>query len=154
MARLILTVGTSGSGKSEWAANMANDLKYTHVVCRDDFRYSPAYDWGSYPGAIREMKINSYITYAVTNALKQGMNAIVTDTNLNLKALAHWSNVAKSFNTEIEIVLFTGLMRKLQEDPFLCMEIPEYKHMQCTRLTKMIQFLEENNIPHTYALGV
>lgn len=153
MARLILTVGTSGSGKSEWATNMAESLTQpTYVVDRDYYRYSGNYDWSHKSKEIREIKINKYITRDVINHLKDGYHVIITDTNLSLKSIEHWQAIAISYGDSFETVIFNEKVRAFQADPWLAMDAPEYIHTQCKRLNNVIQYIESNEIHHSYAI--
>ena len=109
--KLILTVGISGSGKTTWAEEFTRNRGDWANVNRDDFRFalltSGIRNWSAYEF---NRKNEKEVTNAVINAVKsyeqEGMNIIISDTNLSHRVRDSWKNAANNMGYDFEIKEF------------------------------------------------
>lgn len=101
MGKIILTIGIPGSGKSTWAAEYQEQNPGTLVANRDSLRESLGI------AKIFDKEAESLVIKLedeiIEFGLKTGRTVIVADTNLNLKTIKHFKEVAGG---EVELKLF------------------------------------------------
>jgi len=101
MPKLILTIGISGSGKTEWAEEYIRHNPNTVDIGRDVFRFDESNMY--HPG---EAEVSFRQLVAFTNAVRDGSDIIVTDTNLNPVTRYKWYLRVLQHNLELECVVF------------------------------------------------
>ena len=114
MKTLYITKGISCSGKTTWAeAKVNSDLKLgitTVNINRDYIRFTnvkPESNWKTYKFTKEnETKVTEIANTEVLEAVSNGSNIIISDTNLNPKYLSYWQSFATSHNYKVEIVDF------------------------------------------------
>lgn len=107
MTKLILTRGLPASGKSTWARNLIDsDSSYVRLN-RDDFRQM------LYGKAVLDTTGEMAVTIAqhgaVDNALKNGMNVVVDDTNFFARSVNNLLKIAQKYDAEVEFKDFTDV---------------------------------------------
>lgn len=102
-ARLILTVGLPGSGKSHYAQMMADDSDRVVVIERDITREHLT---GSRRDFTREPEVTTANLFRAQDALRAGKIVIVSDTNLRPRYRREWAELAASVGIEMETVSF------------------------------------------------
>lgn len=93
-ARLILTIGLPGSGKSYWAAQQD-----AVVVNRDEIRFQLTGDERNHN---HEMEVTDIGYMRVREGLRAGKTVIVSDTNLKAKYRRNWRTIAQQENAVYE----------------------------------------------------
>lgn len=114
MAKLLITRGLQGSGKSYWSREFVqNDPNYVRV-CRDDFRLMR----GRYWLPKQEKLITKWEKFAVKSALDAGYSVVVDSMNLNPATFEMWKSFAKTEGVQFEVKDFTkiGLEKCLEND--------------------------------------
>lgn len=105
MPKLILTVGLPASGKSSYARGRVSKDKKLIRFNNDDMAKM------MYEGQQREGKafgiVINLLKAGVEEALKQGFDVIVDNTNLNPKTRTSWELVAQNHKAAFELVDFT-----------------------------------------------
>ncbi len=111
MKQLILTVGASSSGKSFWAESFIRNRDNWVNLNRDDVRFNTftqgKRDWLSYKFSKKnENRVTKIIEGFSEEAVAQGCNIIVSDTNLSEKTRNKWKQFAKDNNYTYSEKLF------------------------------------------------
>ena len=104
--KLIMTKGLPGSGKTTWAKQYLKDNPNTVLVCKDDLRammFNSAWSGG------REKVILKVRDYVVSEALKEGKNVVVHDTNFNPIHETNLRVIALKHRAEFEIKDLTDI---------------------------------------------
>lgn len=136
MPKLILTIGISGSGKTEWAEEYIRHNPNTVDIGRDVFRFDE--DNLYRPG---ETEVSFRQLVAFTNAVRDGQDIIVTDTNLSHISRYKWYLRVLQNNLELEYVIFNTHFNKLFNDSKAIMELPD--HVLHKQYPKFAEFLNE-----------
>lgn len=106
MAKLIVTVGISNSGKT----TKAKELKNFVDVNRDEIRASHFTESGNIKDykftAAKEKQVTDISETTVRNCLDMDMDVIVSDTNLNPRDIKRWKRIANKYDAELEIMEF------------------------------------------------
>ena len=108
MAKIIVTKGLPGSGKSTWAKSLvaANPGQYKRVN-KDDLR--ALLDMGKFSKK-NEAMVLGVRDFIVEQALKTGVSVIVDDTNLEPKHVAAMENIAARYaGVKVEVKDFTDV---------------------------------------------
>lgn len=100
MKELILTVGASCSGKTTWAEEIIRNSSDWVNLNRDEVRFNTftkgERSWIKYKfNNKNEKRVTSIIDSFAVDAVAQGCNIIVSDTNLNLKTRNKWKAFAE-----------------------------------------------------------
>lgn len=97
MAKLTITRGYPGSGKTTWADSQASSVR----ISRDDLRKSL---FGTFTGLTgsQEMDVSRAQKAQVTALLAAGINVIVDDTNLKMTVARDWADIAHRTSSEFE----------------------------------------------------
>jgi len=104
MAKLILTRGLSGSGKTTFAKNwLSHDSENRVRINRDDLRESLFNQQGVLSQS-KEALITSVQRSVAKKALEQGKDVICDDTNLVRKFAVEWANFAKELGADFEVI--------------------------------------------------
>jgi tRNA uridine 5-carbamoylmethylation protein Kti12 len=114
MAKIYLTIGLPGSGKSTWSKAFAAKNENVLIVNRDKFRemfkgeYIFDYQY--------EQPIKEIAEHAVNTFLDCGYDVIIDETNLSRKMRWSWINCIDDgyFNLEIIAVVFTERTNNLE----------------------------------------
>lgn len=93
-AKLILTIGLPGSGKSYWAERQG-----VIVVNRDEIRKELTGDDRNHQ---HEAEVTDIAYTRVVYALREGHTVIVSDTNLRAKYRRNWRTLAQRYNAIYE----------------------------------------------------
>ncbi len=107
MAKLTISRGISGSGKSTWARQQS-----AFVISRDDLRvqYFPGFSPEEYYKAAglgeREDSITRIQDATITVMLKAGNDVIVDDTNINWSYVKRFAKIANRLGAEVEVKVF------------------------------------------------
>ena len=114
MSKLIILKGIPASGKSTWAKQwVEEDPKTRVIVNRDSIRRG----LGVYWVPSRETLVSSIEEHSVYEALDMGYNVCLDATNLNLKFLEKWVEIAELLNVPIEYKKFDiSLEEALERD--------------------------------------
>lgn len=129
MPKLILTIGTSNSGKSTWADNYIANNPNTVEINRDMIRFSEytgARNWREYSIFPCENYVTKLLLNGFYNAIEDGYDVIVSDTNLSHRARSNWLLRAMGLGIEVEYVVMHSAFVKLFSDPNKIMELPDY----------------------------
>jgi len=102
--KLVMTKGLPGSGKTTWAKSTLDVEPNTVLVCKDDLR---AMMFNSAWTGNREKFILKTRDFIVSEALRDGKNVIVHDTNLAPKHEERFKQLAKEFKADFEVKDFT-----------------------------------------------
>ena len=136
MPKLILTIGISGSGKTEWAEEYIRHNPNTVDIGRDVFRFDESNMY--HPG---EAEVSFRQLVAFTNAVRDGSDIIVTDTNLNPVTRYKWYLRVLQHNLELECVVFNTHFIQLFQNPSAIMQLPDY--VLYKQSPKFLEFLRE-----------
>ncbi len=98
---LVLTVGISGSGKTSWAEEYTSNRKDWVNLNRDDVRFNTfcngERDWNKYKFTNKnEKRVTDIITGYAEECYAQGLNIIISDTNLSSSIRNKWREWGKS----------------------------------------------------------
>jgi predicted kinase len=106
MPKIYATIGLPGSGKSTHAYQQCADGTARRVN-RDDLRYSL---YGVYYGdPIDEQVVSRWQDFLVGEALAEGLDVWIDDTNLSGRARKHVRELAQTHGVEVEWVDFTDV---------------------------------------------
>lgn len=108
MNKLIICVGISGSGKSTWATNfIKNNYNYVRIN-RDDIRKVLVGDLEGYYNRKDLSNIETKITNIETLILfnMSGYNIVIDNTNLTIKYINRWIDIANKYKFDINFKLF------------------------------------------------
>lgn len=112
MNTFLVLKGLPGSGKSTWAKEQKDFVR----INKDDIRNNsfPHQEWS---GKI-ERKVIEHRNYLINDALEDGKNIIIDDTNLNPIHIEYFKNILKAYpNYELEIKFFdTPLWQCIKND--------------------------------------
>lgn len=97
MAKLIITRGYAGSGKSTWAKAQTGYVR----VNRDDLRYT-LFRQGGVLAPEQEAQVTKAQRAQVTALLAAGINVVVDDTNLHLRYARDFADLAAKAGAEFE----------------------------------------------------
>lgn len=100
MLNIIILKGIPASGKSTWAKEFIKENSHTKRVNKDDLRAMLDDSKWSKHNEKFILKIRDNI---VRNALKDGFNVIVDDTNLHPKHIEQMKEIAKEFGAGVKI---------------------------------------------------
>lgn len=129
MPKLILTIGTSNSGKSTWASNYIANNPNTVELNRDMIRFSEytgARSWREYSIFPCEDYVTKLLLNGFYNAIEDGYDVIVSDTNLSAITRSNWLLRAMGLGIEVEFVVMHSAFVELFSDPDKIMELPDY----------------------------
>lgn len=118
--KAILTVGCSASGKSTLAKELVEQGWVD--VNRDDIRFDTycngVRDWSLYKfSKEKENNVTRIQEHMVDAAHTQGMNIIISDTNINDKTRNFWTNRLSGLGYEVEVKYFdVDLLELLKRD--------------------------------------
>lgn len=129
MPKLILTIGTSNSGKSTWAGNYIANNPNTVELNRDMIRFSEytgARSWREYSMFPCESYVTKLLLDDFYNAIDDGYDVIVSDTNLSPVTRSDWLLRSMCLKIEVEYVVMHSAFVKMFSDPFKIMELPDY----------------------------
>lgn len=104
--KLIMTKGLPGSGKTRWAQQYLEENPNTVLVCKDDLR---AMMFNSAWTGKREKTILAVRDFIIIQALHEGKNVVVHDTNFAPKHEERFKQIAKEHKAEFEIKDFTDV---------------------------------------------
>lgn len=136
MPKLILTIGISGSGKTEWADDYISHNPNTVDIGRDVFRFDE--DNLYRPG---ESEVTFRQLVAFVNSVRDGRDIIVTDTNLSHVTRYKWFLRALQYDLKLEYVIFNTHFNQLFSDSRAIMELPD--HVLHKQYPKFAEFLSE-----------
>lgn len=136
MPKLILTIGISGSGKTEWADEYIRHNPNTVDIGRDIFRFDQTDMYR--PG---ETEVTFRQLMAFVNAVRDGSDVIVTDTNLSPMTRYKWYLRALQYDLKLEYIIFSTHFTHLFEDSHAIMELPD--HVIHKQYPKFKEFLNE-----------
>lgn len=119
--KAIVTVGVSGSGKTTWAKQFVKDnetdLNQWSIVERDSIRDSVSRRMLGHPLSWRswDMKLEPKVTLhqriSLEMAAKNGMNVIVSDTNLKKARRDELANFLEKLGFQVELMFFDVKLR-------------------------------------------
>jgi len=101
MPKIIATIGLPASGKDTWASEYIAKYPQTKRVNKDLLREMLDFGVWSRNNEKFILKIRDEI---IENALKEGHNIIVSDTNLDPKHILRFKEIAKTHKSQVEIV--------------------------------------------------
>lgn len=109
MAKLSITVGIPGSGKTHVAELMQQDNPDDVVLmCRDDFRHLFFREEGILASP-KEHYITKVMEREAKNLLRLGKHVIIHDMNLREKYRKRWAQIAAEMGAEFEIIDLTSV---------------------------------------------
>lgn len=122
-----LTIGISNSGKSTWAREQVANNANTIDINRDDIRIDLFCEgdrskYSSYNfGKAKEARVTEIASARAEEAIREGNNIIISDTNLNRTTRDFWKNFCQTNNLEyveklFNVPLSTCLSRNLKRD--------------------------------------
>lgn len=101
MAKLFLTMGAPGSGKSTWCKNHFNDKKVSYVS-RDEIRFSLVAEDEEYFS--KENEVFRQFVYEINDALKLGIDVVADATHLNAASRNRVISLIKTPVDEINVI--------------------------------------------------
>ena len=101
MPKIIATIGLPASGKDTWASEYIAKYPQTKRVNKDLLREMLDFGVWSRNNEKFVLKIRDEI---IENALTEGHNIIVSDTNLEPKHILRFKEIAKSLKSQVEII--------------------------------------------------
>lgn len=120
--KIIITQGISASGKTYWAEDFVKQNPEYININRDDIRgelfCDGDLDWSKYKFTkAKENKVTETQNQRICDAVTEGKNIIISDTNLNTKTLVRLSNLPCLVDYEFEYKVFeVDLLLALQRD--------------------------------------
>ena len=112
MNKIIVLIGTSGSGKSTWSNNYVNTYKNTVIVSRDAIRmslfglsdstYHEYYESDVSVVKEREAIVSKFFDNQIWYALQKGYDVIADNTHLQVSYINHY----KMFGVKVELRVF------------------------------------------------
>lgn len=146
MPKLILTIGISGSGKTEWAEEYIRHNPNTVDIGRDVFRFDESNMY--HPG---EAEVSFRQLVAFTNAVRDGSDIIVTDTNLNPVTRYKWYLRVLQHNLELECVVFNTHFVQLFQNPSAIMQLPDYVlYKQSPKFSEFLREAPKTSAKYTF----
>ena len=146
MPKLILTIGISGSGKTEWAEEYIRHNPNTVDIGRDVFRFDESNMY--HPG---EAEVSFRQLVAFTNAVRDGSDIIVTDTNLNPTTRYKWYLRVLQHNLELECVVFNTHFIQLFQNPSAIMQLPDYVlYKQSPKFSEFLREAPKTSAKYTF----
>lgn len=146
MPKLILTIGISGSGKTEWAEEYIRHNPNTVNIGRDVFRFDESNMY--HPG---EAEVSFRQLVAFTNAVRDGSDIIVTDTNLNPVTRYKWYLRVLQHNLELECVVFNTHFVQLFQNPSAIMQLPDYVlYKQSPKFSEFLREAPKTSAKYTF----
>jgi len=146
MPKLILTIGISGSGKTEWAEEYIRHNPNTVDIGRDVFRFDESNMY--HPG---EAEVSFRQLVAFTNAVRDGSDIIVTDTNLNPVTRYKWYLRVLQHNLELECVVFNTHFIQLFQNPSAIMQLPDYVlYKQSPKFSEFLREAPKTSAKYTF----
>ena len=146
MPKLILTIGISGSGKTEWAEEYIRHNPDTVDIGRDVFRFDESNMY--HPG---EAEVSFRQLVAFTNAVRDGSDIIVTDTNLNPVTRYKWYLRVLQHNLELECVVFNTHFIQLFQNPSAIMQLPDYVlYKQSPKFSEFLREAPKTSAKYTF----
>ena len=146
MPKLILTIGISGSGKTEWAGEYIRHNPNTVDIGRDVFRFDESNMY--HPG---EAEVSFRQLVAFTNAVRDGSDIIVTDTNLNPVTRYKWYLRVLQHNLELECVVFNTHFIQLFQNPSAIMQLPDYVlYKQSPKFSEFLREAPKTSAKYTF----
>lgn len=148
MKQLILTVGCTGSGKSEWAANQEGFV----IINRNDLRKE--YLTGEITHCDKEQE--EFITLIAkekyVEAVRKGLDVIISDTNLMVKHREQWRHLAAIYGYKYSERLFhISLEDALWHNSLKSEPVPESViRSQHDRFTAIVRYRYEKDLAHHY----
>lgn len=103
MKKLILTVGMSCSGKTSWASEFVSNRSDWDNINRDEVRFGlftyGERDWTAYKFTKKnEKRVTDICDVYAESCVNNGLNIIISDTNLSEKTRNKWKDFAKKHN--------------------------------------------------------
>ena len=146
MPKLILTIGISSSGKTEWAEEYIRHNPNTVDIGRDMFRFDESNMYR--PG---ETEVSFRQLVAFTNAVRDGSDIIVTDTNLSPVTRYKWYLRVLQHNLELECVVFNTHFVQLFQNPSTIMQLPDYVlHKQSPKFSEFLREAPKTSAKYTF----
>ena len=146
MPKLILTIGISGSGKTEWAEEYIRHNPNTVDIGRDVFRFDESNMY--HPG---EAEVSFRQLVAFTNAVRDGSDIIVTDTNLSPITRYKWYLRVLQHNLELECVVFNTHFVQLFQNPSAIMQLPDYVlYKQSPKFSEFLREAPKTSAKYTF----
>lgn len=159
MKTLYITQGISCSGKTTWAeAKASTDFDNginTVNINRDYIRFTlvkPGSNWKTYKATREnETKVTELAIAEALEAVANGSNIIISDTNLNTKYLSYWQSFASAHNYKCEIVDFEVTIEEAwKRDSLRSNGVGHsviYQQMQRYRKLNYQMFIPQPNLP-------
>ena len=120
MPKLIMTIGTSNSGKSTFAKGYVEKHPNTVEINRDMFRFSPT-------NPIKdEFQITRELNKLFDEYIEEGKDVLLSDTNLNPSSRQQWLVRALKANVAIEFVVLHTAFVNLFSNPEAVHKLPQY----------------------------
>lgn len=151
MSKLILTIGISNCGKSSWAKQFIKDNPNTVELSRDAVRFNQvkpkAKNWDDYSiSEEKEDKVSRIILNQYKEAVAQGKNVIISDTNLSYWSRLKWLHISRQSGQKIEFVIFhKKFIETFYSDSSNFLSLPDF--VITKQYKRFTQFLEEVPIP-------
>ena len=102
-AKLSITVGLPGSGKSTWLKERRENGQYAVVLCPDDFRFDLT---GQYYYPPAEDDVWAQVKRAARVLLRNGYHVIIDATSLTAWSRKQWVKLAQTLEVPIDAYIF------------------------------------------------
>jgi predicted kinase len=153
MNYLIICVGISGSGKSTWAGEfLQNNTQYLRIN-RDDIRKTLNKDLVKYYDRkdvfIIEKIVSDLEQLMFETIFKYKKSIILDNTNLNIKTIQDWIDVAYDYNYKVVFKLFdcntdTAKVRVISRDSYEQIEKVNYIDKQSKQYIQVKKWILEH----------
>lgn len=154
MPKLVLTIGTSSSGKSTWAKGYLESNPNAVELNRDILRFggvTNARNWKEYSEKPCEKYISECMENAFFNAMEDGYDVVISDTNLCFTSRHRWMVRALQVGAEVEFVIMHSAVTELFSNPSKVMQLPDHVlHKQYSNFQKFLTEEPKDFVKYTF----
>ncbi len=151
MSKMIICVGISNCGKSAWTEQFIKENPNTIELNRDYVRFNiinpKANDWADYSiSENKENRVSCILMEKYKEAIEQGKDVIVSDTNLSYFGRIKWLNIANQNGQKVEFVIFhKKFIETFYGNSSNFMYLPDF--VITNQYKRFTQFLDEIPVP-------
>ena len=148
--KLILTVGLSNSGKTSWAEDLCKSQPNTINISRDGFRFGKYAD-SDLPADMLNREITWSVFREFYDAVQEGKNIIISDSNLNWRSRVYWERLAQEHNLKLEYAIFQSAFNDIfnSKDVY---KLP--KHVLTKQHSRYVDFVNSPTNPNANYLVI
>lgn len=151
MSKLILCIGISNCGKSDWAENYCQANHNAIEISRDKYRAELPKPY--FYNQFIENEINEKIVKQFHELRRAGKDIVLSDGNLSACYRYSWVALAQNYSMDVEFVIFKSYFEKLfyGGDSKRIWELPDHViGAQYNKFTKFLERPQNPGIIYTY----